>query len=75
MITDYGLSFPLMKKANAGERGTGIYYLADEYALRAHWEELTRKRIAREPCSLQEYCDREQEYCLQFYQMGDHLEP
>jgi len=60
-----------MLKPNKGERGAQMYYLIDHVAFKKHREKIHSGEIHREPSVLQEYCDRPQEYCLQFFQTRD----
>ncbi len=73
LIVQSNLQFPLMMKANKGERGTGIYYIPDKDALKQHWKNLLKEKH-REPSSLQDYCDYQHEYCLQFYRQHGKIE-
>lgn len=61
------MSFPCMLKADVGERGVGIYYLVNETALEKIDKQFLDADIQRQKSSLQSYCDRPQEWCLQFY--------
>ncbi|MBP7848413.1 hypothetical protein KA013_04350 [Patescibacteria group bacterium] len=48
-----------------------MYYLPTLESLQTHWKKVSSKEIERQPSSIQQYCDRPQEYCLQFYQRTD----
>ncbi len=63
--------FPLMHKPNKWERWAQMYYLPTLESLQNHWKKISSQEIEREPSSIQQYCDRPQEYCLQFYQRQD----
>lgn len=65
------LQFPLMVKAQVGERGVGVYYMEDKKSLQKHWQKLDIWELKRHPCSLQRFSSCKNEYCLQFYQYHD----
>jgi hypothetical protein len=68
LLLERDIWFPCMLKANKGERGVWIYYVANQQ----QWEELmslfTTKQLIWTPSTIQQYCDRPEEWCLQFYQ-------
>jgi hypothetical protein len=57
-----------MLKANVGERGVGIHYLANKQHRDALMKKYETTLHVWVPSTLQAYCDRPEERCLQFYQ-------
>jgi hypothetical protein len=68
LLLEKEIWFPCMLKANKWERGVWVYYIANQQ----QWEELmhlfTTKQLVWIPSTIQKYCDRPEERCLQFYQ-------
>jgi hypothetical protein len=60
-----------MLKANAGERGVGVFYIENELAAHTHFHKYTTGELDRVDSSIQAFAKYEQEYCLQFYQYHD----
>jgi len=60
-----------MHKPNKGERGAQMYYLPALESLQKHRAKIISGDIKWEPSSIQQYCSRPEEYCLQFYQRID----
>ena len=56
-----------MLKANTGERGVGIYYLADEQSMRRLYAQFVAGTLERQPSIIQAYSNLPEERCLQFY--------
>jgi len=68
LLKEKWIEYPFMKKVKRGERGVGIRYIEDEGSLKHHRECLQKWTIQREESIIQEYCNANEEYCLQFYQ-------
>lgn len=60
--------FPCMLKADVGERGVGIYYIAHQEKRDELMDSFAHWTATRNPSTVQTYCDRPEERCLQFYQ-------
>ncbi len=71
ILNKHKVSYPLMIKAKKWERGAWIYFIKDEKALLAHWNNIRQGLTNREPSEAQEYSFLKEEYCLQFYQTRD----
>lgn len=63
-----GCWFPCMLKADKWERGVGIYYVANQEKRNEIMDLFTDWTYPRHPSTIQTYCDRPEEWCLQFYQ-------
>jgi len=59
--------FPCMVKADVWERGVGIHYVANQEKRDVLMDAYTDWTISRHPSTLQAYCGRPEEWCLQFY--------